>query len=35
MEETLLDKGIIEKTKKRKEGLGLMYSRQQAKALST
>jgi hypothetical protein len=34
MEETLPDKGILEKTNKRKEKLGLLYSRQQAETLN-
>jgi hypothetical protein len=35
MEETLHDKGFIEKTNYKKEELGLLYNRQQAETLST
>jgi hypothetical protein len=34
MEEIFLDKGIFRKTNKRREELGLLYSRQQTKTLN-
>jgi hypothetical protein len=34
MKEFFFDKRILEKTKKRKEGLGLLYNHQQVETLS-
>jgi hypothetical protein len=35
MKEIFLDKGILEKLKEKKEGLGLLYNHQKVETLST